>query len=55
MRKLQSMNWQGYLWKILKWILKLTWKILLIAIWGTLRLVEIFLNNFNKWLKELIN
>ena len=41
--------------KFIKWLLKLIWKIILIAIWWPLSLVEIILQLLVKWLKEQIN
>ena len=42
------------LWKLIKWLFKLAWKLFLIALFAILSLVETFLVHFNKWLKEQI-
>lgn len=40
---------------ILKWLAKTIWKLCLILLWGTLRLVELLLAEINKWLKKIIH
>lgn len=41
------------LWNLFKWLFKLALKILIIALWGVLRLVEVFLQHLNSYLKKL--
>jgi hypothetical protein len=48
------MKWKSIIWKLIKWIFKLAFKLFLIALWGTLRMVEVILSHLNKWLKEQI-
>ncbi|CAN5388389.1 hypothetical protein BH11BAC2_BH11BAC2_25770 [soil metagenome] len=40
--------------KGLLFILKLIWKVCLILVWGTLRLVEVILSHINTFLKQFI-
>ena len=42
------------LWKILKWFLRLAFKIFIVLLWGTLRLLEVILQHFNNYLKNLL-
>jgi len=42
-------------WKILKSLLILVFKICIVLLWGILRLIEVFLQHFNPYLKKLIN
>lgn len=39
---------------IIRWILRMLWKIFLILLWGICRLLEVTLTEINKWLKRLI-
>ena len=41
-------------WKILKWFLILVFKIFIVLLWGTLRLIEVILQHINPYLKKLI-
>ncbi len=41
-------------WRILKWFLVLAFKIFIVLLWGTLRLIEVILQNLNPYLKKLI-
>lgn len=38
----------------IRFLFILLWKILLVAVWGTLRLIEIVLSHINGYLKQLI-
>ena len=38
----------------LRFILMLLWKLLLVSVWGTLRLIEVVLSHINGYLKQLI-
>ena len=40
---------------ILRWIVRMLWKIFLILLWGVFRLLEVTLTEINKWLKRLIH
>ncbi len=40
---------------ILKWLARTIWKVFLILLWGTLRIVELILAEINKWLKKIIH
>ena len=41
-------------WRILKWFLILAFKIFIVLLWGTLRLIEVILQHLNPYLKKLI-
>lgn len=38
----------------MRFLLILLWKILLVSIWGTLRLIEVVLSHINGYLRQLI-
>ena len=42
------------LWKILKRLSILLFKIFIVLLWGTLRLIEVILQHINPYLKKLI-
>lgn len=42
-------------WKILKSLLILAFKIFIVLLWGTLRLIEIILQHINPYLKKLLS
>lgn len=41
------------LWKFIKWVVKLAWKLFLIALWGALSLLEVILHHVNIYLKKI--
>lgn len=45
----------GILWKLLKFLLLLLWKVFLLLLWGCGRLAEVILQQFNRWLKIMID
>ena len=45
---------RNIIWKLAKGLLKLVFKITIILLWGSLRIVEVFLQHFNPFLKKLI-
>lgn len=49
------MKLKKLIWGFFKWVFKLLFKILVVVLWGVLRLAEVFLIHFNKWLKERID
>jgi len=49
------MNFRKVLWNITKWIFKLLFRIFLILLWGSLRLIEVILQHVNNYLKKVIN
>ena len=48
------MKSRNIIWKLVKGLLKLVFKITIILLWGLLRIVEVFLQHFNPFLKKLI-
>jgi hypothetical protein len=48
------MKLRNIIWKLVKGLLKLAFKIFIILLWGSLRLIEVFLQHFNIFLKKLI-
>lgn len=38
----------------IRFLLVLLWKMLLVSLWGTLRLIEVVLSHINGYLKQLI-
>jgi len=43
------------IWKMIKWLLKLAFKLFIILLWGLSRLGEVVLHNLNEYLKKIIN
>jgi hypothetical protein len=43
------------LWKMLKWLLKLAFKLFIILLWGALSLLEVILHHLNAYLKKIIH
>ena len=41
------------LWRFIKWIFKMAWKLFLIALWGVLSLLEVILHHVNIYLKKI--
>jgi len=41
--------------KVIEFIFLFLFKMILLCLWGTLRLVELVLNGFNEWLINFIN
>jgi hypothetical protein len=48
------MKLRNAIWKLIKALLKLAFKLFIILLWGALRLIEVFLQHFNVFLKKLI-
>ncbi len=47
------MKFLRFIWKTIKWIIKLLWKLFLIALWGALSLIEVILHHVNIYLKKI--
>ena len=49
------MKGRRIIWKFLKGLFKFIFKLFLILLWGTLRIVEVILQHLNNYLKKFIS
>lgn len=49
------MKIRAFLWKAIKWLLRLTFKLFVTLLWGSLSLIEVVLHHLNIYLKKIIS
>ena len=49
------MKLKDILWRFIKWLLKLAFKLSITLLWGSLSLLEVILHHLNIYLKKIIS
>jgi hypothetical protein len=49
------MKIRNTLWKVIKWLLKLAFRLCITLLWGSLSLLEVVLHHLNIYLKKIIS